>query len=220
MKKSFIIYIDSLGILDQLTDEQAGQLFKAIKDYQNGQKLEIDPVIDLVLYPFKQQFDRDQAKYQTKCESLRANASRGGIASASKRKQIAANGSKSKQIERVNDNDSVNDKEKKGRFTPPSLKQVKNYCIEKKLNVLADQFINFYESKGWMVGKNKMKSWKAACRTWSQRNGDAGEEVKHWYDSAPGIVEKGKEHGILESDYEHFQQLKAAVFQKEGLSLP
>lgn len=54
------------------------------------------------------------------------------------------------------------------RFTPPTLTDVKSYCLEKNLNVDANKFIDFYESKGWMVGKNKMKDWKAAVRNWSR----------------------------------------------------
>lgn len=46
---------------------------------------------------------------------------------------------------------------------------MKEYCAERKNNVSAEQFISFYESKGWMVGKEKMKSWKAAVRTWEFR---------------------------------------------------
>ena len=64
-------------------------------------------------------------------------------------------------------------KERKGKenkyiFTPPNLKQVKEYCDERKNGVDAERFINFYEAKGWMVGKNKMKNWQAAVRTWEK----------------------------------------------------
>lgn len=56
--------------------------------------------------------------------------------------------------------------ESKGRFTPPLLQEVKYYCEERKNTVNVDKFHAFYESKGWMVGKNKMKDWKAAVRNW------------------------------------------------------
>lgn len=52
------------------------------------------------------------------------------------------------------------------RFTPPTLEEVSSYIAEKGYSVDANQFIDFYESKGWMVGKNKMKDWKASVRTW------------------------------------------------------
>ena len=53
-------------------------------------------------------------------------------------------------------------------FEKPTLDEVKAYCLERKNNVDAETFIDFYESKGWMIGKNKMKDWKAAVRTWEQ----------------------------------------------------
>lgn len=60
--------------------------------------------------------------------------------------------------------------EKRKRFTPPTLTDVKQYCEERNNHVDAERFIDFYESKGWMVGKSKMKDWKAAVRTW-EKNG-------------------------------------------------
>lgn len=54
-------------------------------------------------------------------------------------------------------------------FTPPTLAEVQNYCHEKGFtNVDAERFIDFYESKGWMVGRNKMKDWKASVRNWER----------------------------------------------------
>ena len=54
-------------------------------------------------------------------------------------------------------------------FVPPSLSEVKAYCQERNNGINPEQFIDFYESKGWFVGKNKMKDWKAAVRNWEQR---------------------------------------------------
>lgn len=54
------------------------------------------------------------------------------------------------------------------KFVPPSVDEVKEYCLERKNNVDPEAFVSFYESKGWMVGKNKMKDWKAAVRTWER----------------------------------------------------
>ena len=56
------------------------------------------------------------------------------------------------------------------RFTPPTIEEVTAYCKERNNNVDAQQFIAFYISKGWMVGKNKMKDWKACIRTWERRD--------------------------------------------------
>ncbi|WP_315170210.1 hypothetical protein [Alloprevotella tannerae] len=59
--------------------------------------------------------------------------------------------------------------EKAPRFCPPTVDEVKAYCLEKNYTVDAENFCDFYESKGWFVGKNKMKSWRAAVRTWQRR---------------------------------------------------
>jgi hypothetical protein len=53
-------------------------------------------------------------------------------------------------------------------FTPPTLENVIEYCQERGNKVDPNRFIDFYSSKGWMVGKNKMKDWKAAVRNWER----------------------------------------------------
>ena len=54
-------------------------------------------------------------------------------------------------------------------FKPPTYKEVRGYCDERDNQVDPIKFCDFYESKGWMVGKTKMKSWKAAVRTWEKQ---------------------------------------------------
>lgn len=71
----------------------------------------------------------------------------------------------------VNDNVNVNANESKRstNFVPPTRQQVAEYIAEKGYsNVDVERFIDFYSSKGWMVGKNKMKDWKAAVRNWAR----------------------------------------------------
>ena len=60
------------------------------------------------------------------------------------------------------------------RFVPPSLEEVQSYCSERGNGIDAQAFIDFYSSKGWMVGKTKMADWKAAVRTWESRNKKQG----------------------------------------------
>lgn len=60
-------------------------------------------------------------------------------------------------------------KPKRERFTPPTLQEVRDYCAEKGYTFDPEAFWSFYESKGWKVGRNPMKSWKAACVTWQKR---------------------------------------------------
>lgn len=58
----------------------------------------------------------------------------------------------------------------RSRFTPPTVEEVRSYCGEKGLRVDPERFMAYYESNGWMVGKNRMKDWHAAVRTWSLRD--------------------------------------------------
>ena len=57
---------------------------------------------------------------------------------------------------------------KRKRFEKPSISDIKQYCIERNNNVNAEHFFDYYESNGWKVGKNSMKDWKAAVRTWER----------------------------------------------------
>jgi len=64
-------------------------------------------------------------------------------------------------------NNTFNNTTNKGtRFTPPSVDEVNDYCNQRNNSVDPQTFIDFYQAKGWMVGKNKMKDWKACVRTW------------------------------------------------------
>ena len=57
---------------------------------------------------------------------------------------------------------------KRKRFEKPTLSEIKQYCTERNNNVNAEHFFDYYESNGWKVGKNSMKDWKAAVRTWER----------------------------------------------------
>lgn len=166
-RKSFLIHIDSLDILDDLTREQKGELFDAIKAYQLGEEIELSQIVKIAFSPFKNQFNRDDDKYTKTCKSRAIAGSKGGkqkVANASKCKQDAANVAE-------NDSDSKSDnKNKTKRFKPPSIDEVDSYIIEKQYSVNAGQWMSHYESNGWKVGKNAMKDWKAAVRTWENRN--------------------------------------------------
>lgn len=60
------------------------------------------------------------------------------------------------------------------KFIPPTVEEVKEYCIERNNNVDAERFIDYYTANGWKVGKNSMKDWKAAVRTWERRSDNGG----------------------------------------------
>ena len=68
---------------------------------------------------------------------------------------------------------------KRAAFVAPSPQEVKDYISEKGYTVDAQRFIDFYEAKGWMIGKNKMKDWRAAVRTWARRPDETPNQTNH-----------------------------------------
>ena len=73
----------------------------------------------------------------------------------------------------------VADKPPRTRFTAPTVQEVKAYCIEKGYHVDAERFVDYYTSNGWMVGRNKMKDWKAAVRTWAKKDGKENKKTNN-----------------------------------------
>tara|TARA_R100000664_G_C2742417_1_gene130652 strand:- start:329 stop:934 length:606 start_codon:yes stop_codon:yes gene_type:complete len=86
-------------------------------------------------------------------------------------------------------NTNLTDSNSKVRFKKPTLDDVKNYCILRQNNIDAEAFIDFYESKNWKIGKNKMKDWKACVRTWERREskkttmGKLHSQINEWQEA-------------------------------------
>lgn len=72
------------------------------------------------------------------------------------------------------------------RFRPPSVEDVKMYCDKKGYHVDAESFVAFYASKGWYIGKNKMKNWKQALITWEKRGESHGNIQQRTIERRPG----------------------------------
>lgn len=189
-KKSFLLYADLLHTIRHLTDEQAGQLFKHLLAYVNDENPVLENALLKVAFePIKQSLKRDLRKYK----EIKEKRSEAGKKSAEARKNKALRTKLTlvKSVEQnatnstvnVNDNVSVNvndTKKEKGkrksgvRFSPPSPQQVDEYFLESGLDFEeskreSEKFCNYYESKGWLVGKVKMKSWKGAAANWLKR---------------------------------------------------
>ena len=198
-KNSFVIYTDCLEQLEVIPDAERGDLFLEVLKYaRTGVVPNIDnPFLKALFLGFKNQIDRDCAKYDEVCKK-RAEAGRnGGNQRVANLKQQQANESNCKQDQAIaskclkveanasntqaNQADSVNvsvnvngidinkSKGKTSRFTPPTIQEIEDYIKEKGYSVDAEAFFAFYDSNGWLVGKNKMKSWKSAVTTWAKR---------------------------------------------------
>ena len=174
-KDSFLIYKSFYEPIKYLSDKQIGRLFRALFDYQIEGSTQVDVDLQMAFAFFKNQMDIDEVKYQKTVERNKLNGSKGGRPTKEENPKNPLGLKKPKKPDNENDNENDNDNkenigEKSKRFIPPTLSKIESYCLERKNNVDASKFFNFYESKGWMVGKNKMKDWKAAVRTWEKES--------------------------------------------------
>ena len=109
----------------------------------------------------------------------------------------------------VNNENNDNKKNNIKGFVKPTVEEVRAYCQERKNTVDAERFVDFYEMKGWLVGKTKMKDWKAAVRTWEKRReGEANGSV--------GRIPTTDEERAIE---EHIRKLKAGELDGEDEGL-
>jgi len=87
--------------------------------------------------------------------------------------QIKKGASLKKQVnpllENAKDNNTIVNNNTTYSNKKPSVEEIKQYCLQRNNGIDAEQFFDFYESKNWYVGKNKMKNWQAAIRTWEKR---------------------------------------------------
>ena len=77
---------------------------------------------------------------------------------------------KEKEIDKEIDNKCASTKQKRKRFVKPTISDIEQYCSEKNISINAQQFIDYYESNGWKVGRNSMKDWQATVRRWASNN--------------------------------------------------
>lgn len=214
-KKSFVMYESWGAAIEKKNNEQAGELIKAIYAFQkNPDVVPEDPAIAFVFEIIKQKLEEDNKRYEEVCAARSEGGKKGGRpkANASDKKQMVSEESKKskcfseKAKKADNDNEYDNDlKEntlegvKEKRFAPPTLENVSEYCREMGYtNVDAVCFIDFYTSNGWMVGKNRMKDWKAAVRNWDRR-----EKNPQRQDGAAEVAKKNRFHNLEEHGYDY-----------------
>jgi hypothetical protein len=177
-KKSFILYCDQQGVFNKLPDEIAGKLIKHIFAYVNDENPPCnDLLLSIAFEPIKTQLKRDLVKYVDYIEKQSVNGSKGGRPKKVNETQITqAFFEEPKKADNVIVNENENEISKKG-FIKPTIEQIKQYMTEQNMIDISQKWMAHYESNGWMVGKNKMKDWKASVRTWKLNNLQT-EEIK------------------------------------------
>jgi hypothetical protein len=182
----FCCYHSYLEAMEQLNDAERGRLFTACLTYsKTGEAPELRGNERFVFPAFRSQIDRDNANYEETCKKRSKSASMRWGANASKCMQSDANDAKEKEKEKTKTKEKEKEKEKgkekvasgdapSSRFVPPTVEEVREYCLERQNGIDPQAFVDFYASKNWMVGKTKMSDWKASVRTWEQRRKQEG----------------------------------------------
>ena len=197
MKNSVVFYKDWYEAFQELSDEERLQAYDAVLRYAFEGEQPTAKLIRIATAAMRSQIDRDNEKYEDVSRKRKEAVERRW----QKYNSMQANTNDTKPTNHTdNDNENVeenvdvddneptnvgeskkektsNEVKKKvasqsGRvFKRPTVSEVEAYCKERGNYVNAQQFVDFYESKGWVVGKSPMKDWKAAVRTWEQKDG-------------------------------------------------
>lgn len=195
-RTSFILLLEHVHTMEELTDEEFGQFIRAYAAYvENKTEPDFTDRSMRMMWKTVKAFDEMNVQKYSSTSEARQEAGRKGAEKRWKSdgKAIDANSKNSLSVsesvsESVYKEISPNGDIKKGadaptlapeaktaRFHPPDLAEVKAYFAEKGgTNAQAERFFTYYESNGWRVGKNPMKKWKAAASGWISRDRDQG----------------------------------------------
>lgn len=176
-REYFCAYHSYIKQCKGLSDGELGRLFRALLEYSASGKVPELNGRESVAFDFMSaNIDRDAESYKDTCNRNRENISK-------RYERIRANTTvyetyqekeEEKEKEELLKKDISNEISKKStrqkKFVPPTVEEVASYCLDRKNKVDAAYFVDHYTSNGWKVGKQNMKDWKAAVRTW-ERNG-------------------------------------------------
>lgn len=186
--KSFILYQEYQKNISILTQNQKGDLLDAIFSYNEGIEIELDPIVKMAFSFIKSDLNRNKAKYQNIIERNKINGASGGRPKNPEKPKEPSGlfGNPEKPKETLNDNDNGNDNVNKDdnkndnlnnnskgveidtvktkKFIKPNIQEIKDYCLERKNNIDAEHFFNFYEARAW----KDIKNWKACVITWEK----------------------------------------------------
>ncbi len=174
------VFTDFLEVAEGLSDGALARLFRAMLRYAlDGTEPQMKSSERALWTVARQNIDRETAAYESKVKHLQR-----GRSSVSKTTRSVSEEDKDKEKEKDKDNDKDKDIYIGGEppvppapkahiyIQPPSLEEVESYCRERKNRVNPQYFYDYYQSNGWRVGKNPMKDWKAAVRSWESNGMD------------------------------------------------
>lgn len=189
-QRAYVYYFDWAEALLEMPADIRLKIDDAIKRYALYGEEPDDPAVKYSIFALiRPTLDRNSTEYSERCERVRKARSEAGKLGNEKRWGMPENRKTSQTSQTSLDSDSdsdsivlppiVGNKEKSTnvdtkktakRFSRPTVSEVRDYIAEQGYSVDAEAFIDFYEAKGWRVGNNPMKDWRAAVRTWERRN--------------------------------------------------
>lgn len=222
MREGFIFYRGFADALNDLEPEDRLACYDAICQYAlDGTVPELTGVPSAIFKMARPQIDANNQKYE--------NGKKGGrpktepepndnqtVTKAKPNDNQTVTEPEPKEKDKDKDKEKVKEKTPKGvqkkssRFSPPTKDQVEAYIREKGYSVDAERFVDFYASKDWMVGKNKMKDWQAAVRNWARDR----KEERPPNREAPKNRFNNFDQRTHESDY--WTNLERTLLQKSG----
>ena len=184
-KTAFLLYLDQEEYFRRLSGDECRELILAIFQYErdHAEPAFTSMLVEMAFIAFKQSLDRNRLKHEH-ISKIRADVGRKGALAKHGKPGNCQNGlaKGGKRAESESDSDSESESENippkapqgaGAKFKPPLVDDVRQYCEARGNSVDPESFVNFYASKGWMVGKNKMKDWQAAVRTWEKNRNNA-----------------------------------------------
>ena len=187
--------------LEKLSDQEVGRLVRSLLEYgETGETEELAGRESIAFDFIADDINRAKAAYEERCAKNQRNIEKryarqddttvyDGIRTNTDVYETYQ--TKDKTKDKTKDNslppNGVSDTRAK-RFSPPTLDDVSAYIRERGSNVDAQRFLDFYTAKGWMVGKNRMKDWKAAVRTWEKRDFEQNKPFVYDYGNTEGSL--------------------------------
>ena len=163
----FVFQDEYLERLAKLSDQEVGRMVRALAEYHaTGKEPELTGRESVAFDFIRVDIDKADKAYQAKCNNMKREQP---TAIERNCAQLPADDPNKNKNINIKETTLKGSKEKRSRFSPPSVDEVRDYCRERKNTVDAQRFVDFYASKGWKVGQNPMKDWKACVRTWEQR---------------------------------------------------
>lgn len=173
MREYFCAYHSMLDATRKLSDAECGRLFRSLLAYSQGRTelINLQGREEIVFDIYSQQIDREIEKYNQICKRNQRNVTRRiePLPVVTSRNDSAQDKGKGKDKDKEK---GKGEDKRAARFNPPNLEDVRAYSNEKgwtPAEFSPERFVDFYASKGWLVGKQPMRDWKAAARGWVSR---------------------------------------------------